>query len=369
MEAGRGVEAVVQRGPELAQPVEPHQLVGRQLGSQHRHRCEAVLDGREVLGVRLLPRLEPRVGDRVRQEAVGDHRVDAVAEQRQVRVGAARFRDHHALGVDDQPHAGAGRVGEELAHAVEAVVEPAGGGEHLVARDRQRGHPAEQGAGHAHHLAFHREDALHVPRQDVGQREEADGLRGGRAVDDDHVPVVRRRVGLDVGEGEDLVETRDDRQLFGLEAVHPRPGEHLAEVRLDVLPGLLHPLLRVELLAPQTVRDRRAGGRERHVERVGQRVGRVGGQHHRAQAGVGAAQCGGRGRSRLAHPTLAGEEQDARAAPRGRAQPSTRFFSSSRAVPMILPSARRFTKPGRGTTRSTVSSYVTSVAPLRGSNT
>ena len=50
--------------------------------------------------------LEPRVADGVGQQPVGDDRVDAVAEQREVGVGAAGLGDHHALGVDDEAHDG-----------------------------------------------------------------------------------------------------------------------------------------------------------------------------------------------------------------------------------------------------------------------
>ena len=49
------------------------------------------------------------------------------------------------------------------------------------------------------------------------------------------------------------------------------------------------------------------------AEGVGQRVGRIGGDHDGAVAGVGAAQCGGRRRGGLADPALAGEQQDAHA--------------------------------------------------------
>ena len=56
---------------------------------------------------------------------------------------------------------------------------------------------------------------------------------------------------LDVGEGEDLVEAGDDRELLGFEAVDPGPGEDLLQPALDLVPGVLHALLGVELLAPR----------------------------------------------------------------------------------------------------------------------
>ena len=59
----------------------------------------------QVLEVVLLPRLEPRVGDGVGQQAVGDHGIDAVAEQRQVGERPPGLGHDDPLGVHDQPGA------------------------------------------------------------------------------------------------------------------------------------------------------------------------------------------------------------------------------------------------------------------------
>src|SRR4029453_904884 len=90
---------------------------------------EVIVDGRQVLGVQRLPAGEPRVGDVVRQDPVRDHGVHGGAEQRQVGVRAPRLGDDQPLRVHHQPHARAGPVREDLAHAREPVVEPSGGGE------------------------------------------------------------------------------------------------------------------------------------------------------------------------------------------------------------------------------------------------
>ena len=86
-------------------------------------RSEPGLDLGQVARVRLLPRVEPGIGDLVGQHPVRDHGVDLVAEQRQIGVGATRFGDHHALGVHDEPHRGLRRVVQHLPHGVDAVVE------------------------------------------------------------------------------------------------------------------------------------------------------------------------------------------------------------------------------------------------------
>ena len=202
-------------------------------------------------------------------------------------------------------------VGQQLLDPVEAVVEPTRRAEHLVAGHRQVRDPAEHGTDHAVHAPAHREDPLHVPGEDVGQAQQPDRLGRRRAVDDEHVPLARLGVGLDVAQGEHLVEPGHHRQLLGLDGLDPGPVEHLDQPVLDLAPGLLHPLLRVELLARQARGDHGRLGAERHVEAVGQRVGRVGRDDERAQAGVGAAHRRRRRDRRLAHASLAGEEEDA----------------------------------------------------------
>ena len=90
----------------------------------------------------------------------------------------------------------------------EPVVEPLGGGEHRVVGRRQPADPGQQRRHHPVDRAAHREQALHVAGQHVGQRQQPDRLGGGGAVDDHDVPLVGLGVALDVGQGEDLVEAR-----------------------------------------------------------------------------------------------------------------------------------------------------------------
>ena len=120
-------------------------------------------------------------------------------------------------------------------------------------------------------------------------------------------------VGHEIGEGEDLLEPGEQRQLLGLDGPHAGPVEQLGQVGAQVAPLLLQPLAGVELLA-------RAG--RRHRESAGRRAGGRGRrpasgpgrsrQHQRAEPRVGAAERGGRRRRGLADAALAGEEQDPR---------------------------------------------------------
>ena len=100
------------------------------------------LDGRQLLGVRRLPEVEPRIVDGVGEEAVGHHRVDAVPEEGEVGVGATGLGDHHPLGGHHQPDAGAVGVAEQLPDGLEAVEHLLAGREHVVAGHRQRRDPA-----------------------------------------------------------------------------------------------------------------------------------------------------------------------------------------------------------------------------------
>ena len=70
------------------------------------------------------------------QDPVRDHRVDVVAEQREIGVRAARLGDDETLGVHDEPRARDVAVGQQLAHAVEPVVEAAHRAEHAFAGHR-----------------------------------------------------------------------------------------------------------------------------------------------------------------------------------------------------------------------------------------
>ena len=96
---------------------------------------------------------------------------------------------------------------------------------------------------------------------------------------------------------------------------------------------------------------------QRHVEGIGQRVGRVGRQHHRAEAGVGAPHRGRRGRGRLADPALAREQQDA-----GHCCCNVGAQLAEGGVDDLL-LGPTLDEPGQGTTSSTARWYVTSVRP------
>jgi hypothetical protein len=75
---------------------------------------------------------------------------------------------------------------------------------------------------------------------------------------------------FDVGEGEELVETRDHRQFLGFDLLDPRPLQDCDRMLLDLSPVLLEPALRIELLGPEIGRNLDGVRREVRAECVGQ---------------------------------------------------------------------------------------------------
>ena len=129
-------------------------------------------------------------------------------------------------------------------------------------------------------------------------------------------------------------------QLLGRDAVDAALGEQVAEPALHAVPVALHLLLGLHLLAEEVRADVGRLGAERRLERVGQAVGGVGGEHDGAQArGGAAARCGGR-HARLADSALArvedgaGRHQPPHSSPTRRGRFST---SISRAVSVPSP--------------------------------
>ena len=87
----------------------------------------------------------PVVGALGREDPVGDDAVDAVAEQRERRVGAAGLGEHHRLGGEHEPDAGVG-PGEQGADLVELGVQPLDRVEDAAAGHRHAGRPGQHRA-------------------------------------------------------------------------------------------------------------------------------------------------------------------------------------------------------------------------------
>ena len=313
---------------------------GRELGREDRHRRERVADLAQVLGLDRPPLGEPRIRRPRREQAVRDHRVDVVPEQRQVGERATGFGDHESLGVDHQPRARDLAVGQQLAHAVEAGREPRDGVEHLVGRDRDAHHPGEE-----------RPDRPRDRRAGPGRRGPCTNRsrRGARAAAASRPSARSRRrrrrtsphvgEGLDVGEGEDLVEARDDRELLGLDRVGAGPVEEGDEVLAHRVPRRLEPGPGVELDAVQPRRDRRRRRRRAATSNASASEWAGSVEHTTVRSPASAA------RSAVAAATVVLPTPPLpvnRRIRRGSRLPrspsrSISFFSSRRAVPMIIP--------------------------------
>ena len=193
---------------------------------------------------------------------------------------------------------------------IETVIQALARGEDRVVGDGKLADTRQHGGDHPMQPPSRREQPIHVPPDDVRQRQEPNRLRRRSAVDDHDVVVPRGAQRFDLGQREQLIEAREHRELFGLDRLDPGPVEHLQQPIADLRPVLLEPLPCIDLLrrTPRRHLDRYRS--ELHVERVTQRVGRIrGGDHDGTTIGCEAQRGGGRGRG-LADAALTGDEQD-----------------------------------------------------------
>ncbi len=260
-------------------------------------------------------------------------------------------------------------------HLVELGMESLDRVEDGAAGHRYAGGAAQHRPQGPHHPLLGREDPLHVPAERLRQREQAQRLGRGRAVDDDDVPLVGEGVQPQLEQGQHLLGTGDDRELLRGDRVHARDVQHRQEVALDLGPGLLEAQLGVDLVHEEPLGDLLRLRAHLSTERVGQRVRRVGGQHQGPVTGRRGQGRGAGGHGGLAHPALAGEEHDARRGHgssgsgawcgrvRGGRQErdSTRCLSPLSAVSIRIFSPLRFIRPIIGIATSRASRYVTSV--------
>ena len=323
--------AVCEHG--VRQPIEHRgadHLLLEEGGRQDGHRREGGAHQLHLLLLVDAPALEVAAVDLLGKDPVDDDRVGEIAVQVQVGVGPHRLPDDHAVGVHHEADRGGPAVAEDRVHgdqvdheALHVVEHPVGGQGHV-----EQG--AREGARRRHQAALDREDLLEPPARDIRERQESQGLAGGRAVHDDRVVVAGLVVTLDLEEREQLVHPGRDRQLVGRDPVHAALGEHLAHPVLNRLPVALHLLLGLDLLAPEVVPAGRRRASELRLERVGEAVGRVRGQNHGPQAGRRAA-ARGRGRDAgLAHAPLARVQDRPRRHGRHRIRvAATRPFGSS----------------------------------------
>ena len=248
-------------------------------------------------------------------------------------------------------------VGQVGVQALERV-------EDVAARHRDTGSARQHRPHGGDDAALTGQHPVDVPAQRLGQREQAQGLRRGRAVDHDDVPAVRRDLVAQLEQRQHLLCAGQHGELLGGDRVDARRVQNRAQVVLDLRPGALEPALGVDLLHPAARLDLDRLGAHRHRERVGQRVRGIGGQHQGAQPGAPGQHRSAGGRRGLADAPLAGEQQNphpvtlvacARADRARQPTDSTRFFRPLSAVSMMTFSALRRSMPIIGMETSTAS--------------
>ena len=310
--ASGSVAAVESRG-ELAERLDADRLARPVLRAPQRQPGERLLDLGEHVVLGQHPAGPPVVGAVGGEDPVGDDAVDAVAVEGQRRVAsAAPRRARRTPGVSTIRTLASGPDSSARTSSSSACSRSTAS-KTRAAGHRDAGRPGQHRPQRLHHPLLHGEDPLHVPAERLGQREQPQRLGGGRAVDDDDVPVVRRRVQPQLEQRQHLLGARDDGQLLGGDRVDAGDVEHREQVALDLGPGLLEPQLGVDLLHEQVVgaTSARAPGPTGRRRSVGQRVRGVGRQHQGAVPGRGGERGGAGGDGGLADAALAGEQEDA----------------------------------------------------------
>ncbi len=181
-------------------------------------------------------------------------------------------RIDHPIGVHDQPDRGELSIAEDLVHRDQIPDQALDLIEHVVARQRHVQEGARKRSRRGEQAAFPREDLFEPPAGDVGEREQSQRLSGRRAVDDHGVVVAGLVMPLDLQQAEELVHARGNAQFLGGDVHDPAVGEQLAEPALDGTPIAFHLTLRLDLLAPKSLCDRRRISLERRLERVRETV-------------------------------------------------------------------------------------------------
>ncbi len=201
---------------------------------------------------------------------------------------------------------------EQLAHAVEAVVEPAAPAPKTsspatgreVTPAEHRGHDPVEPAAHREQPVDVPAEARRAARAAAGSRRSARSRPRSRPShrwrrDRPGRPRAKTssRPGTTASSSASMPSTPAQARTS---SSHARISPHESSMRT---PG-------VELLAPEVPGQRRRASPRGSVEGVGQAVGRVGGHHQGPEPGFGAAHRGGRRDRRLADTALAGEQQD-----------------------------------------------------------
>ena len=135
-------------------------------------------------------------------------------------------------------------------HPTEIGMQPLHGVEHVVSGHRDAGASGQHRPQRLDHPPLHRPDALHVPRQRLGQGEQAKGLRGRRAINHDDVVVTAGGHAFEFEQGEHLFGARDHGQFLRGDRIDPRRIEDRPQISLDLRPGFDEPALGIDLMHP-----------------------------------------------------------------------------------------------------------------------
>ncbi len=153
--------------------------------------------------------------------------------------------------------------------------------------------------------------AVDVPTQDVGQRQQAQAVRAGCAVDDHGIPAAILDEPAERSEREQVVQSGDDDELVDVQAVEVGPAEEPPEVVRDDAPGALQLTSAVEVYPIHIRRHCHRVGAEAGGEHIAERVSGVSRQPRCVRVPSGRRECSGRRQGGFTNTTLAGHKDNA----------------------------------------------------------
>ena len=182
-----GVQVAERLVPETIEHGRAADLLGEVRRAQHRDGGERRRHVLQLLLLALAPAVEVRA-DLRGEDAVHDDRVDREAVEVEVGERPPRLVDREALGRHDETDGHALGVAQHVAHRQHAADDAGHVGDRVVVGQRDVEHRTGERPRRVERAALVRgDDPVQPPARDVREREQPQGLAGGRAVDDDDV--------------------------------------------------------------------------------------------------------------------------------------------------------------------------------------
>ncbi len=173
--------------------------------------------------------------------------------QAERRLCSTSLCDHHPIGRQHQPHRGLVSR-QQRVDSCEFIGESAGCTGQLCVCDRQITQASQRIPGRLAQGSLGIE-SVEVEAQHLGQRQQAQRLGGGSAVNHDGVEAAGGSQGSHLGKGKEFLQAGQQGQLLGLKLVEAGPCERSSQPPAHLVPRILQPLTPTELLGMTPRRD------------------------------------------------------------------------------------------------------------------